>query len=188
MPPRIRITREEIMETALSLLRAEGAEAINARSIAAALGCSTQPVFSNFATMEELRSAVTLAAYERYLGFLQSEVERGEYPRYKSYGMAYIRFAEEERELFKHLFMRDRTGEDTSQSPDFEESVEMIMRANGVPRERAFRMHLEMWAAVHGIGVMKATSFLSLDRELVSDMLTDIYQGIRARHLGEENK
>ena len=53
--------------------------------------------------------------------------------------------------------------------------------------ERAERMHLEMWTCVHGIATMLATSFLSLDWELISDMLTDVYQGIRTKHLSEES-
>jgi hypothetical protein len=74
-----------------------------------------------------------------------------------------------------------------SPSSDFEESVQMIMNANGVTREKAMLMHMESWAFVHGIGTMLATSFLHLDWEFISDMLTDVYQGIRARHLSGEN-
>lgn len=185
MPPKVKITREDIIKTAIELVRANGEEAINARAIAAALNCSTQPVFSNFATMDELQDALIIAAYEIYFEFLKAEAESGKYPQYKSLGMAYIRFAKEEKELFKLLFMRDREGQELTAAPDFEASVEIIMRANGVTREKARLMHLEMWTFVHGIGTMLATSFLSLERELISDMLTDVYQGIRAIHLSE---
>ena len=188
MPPKVKITKKDIIGTAVELVRANGEGAINARAIAGAMNCSTQPIFSNFSTMEKLREEVIIAAYERYLGFLKSELESGKYPQYKSFGMAYIRFAKDEKELFKLLFMRDRTGEDTVFSTDFEESVQMIMKANGVTRERARLMHLEMWTCVHGIGVMIATSFLTFDWEMVSDILTDVYQGIRVRHLSEEIK
>lgn len=187
MPPKVKITKENIIQTALELLRKKGESAINARSIAAALNCSTQPVFSNFSTMDELQNAVIASAYELYLSFLQNEVESGKYPEYKAFGMAYIRFAKEEKELFKLLFMRDRTGEDLSPSRDFETSVQMIVQANGVTIEKARLIHLEMWTCVHGIGTILATSFLELEWELISDILTDIYQGIRARHLSEEN-
>lgn len=188
MPPKVKITKEDIIQTAISRVRQNGAGAIHARTIAAALNCSTQPIFSNFSTMEQLQKATLDAAYEIYLSFLSREVEDGKYPPYKSFGMAYVRFAVEEKELFKLLFMRDRRGEDLSPSLDFEASVEMIMKANGVPMETARRMHLEMWTCVHGMGVMLATSFFALPPELVSDILTDVYQGIRARHLGEERK
>lgn len=186
MPPKIRITKEEIVNTALALVRENGVGAINARAVALALGCSTQPIFSNFASMEKLEGEVLGVAYQLYLSFIKNEVDSGKYPQYKAFGMAYIRFAKEEKELFKLLFMRDRTGADLSPTPDFEESVKMIMQANGVARETAFLMHLEMWSLVHGIGTMLATSFLVLDWDFISGMLTDVYQGLRARYLQKE--
>ena len=186
MPPKVKITKEEIIKTTLELVRKNGADAINARTIAAELNCSTQPIFSNFESMEDLQQTVILAAYDHYLGFIKSEVESGKYPQYKAFGMAYVRFANEEKELFKLLFMRDRRGEDLSPSSDFEESTQIIMQATGVTRDTAMLMHLEMWSCVHGIGVMLATSFLQLDWDLISNILSDVYQGIRARHLSKE--
>jgi len=182
MPPKIKITKNDIIQTALSLVREKGTESINARSIATCLKCSTQPIFSNFATMEELHQAVCDAAYKLYLGFLNNEVESKKYPQYKAFGMAYIRFAKDEKELFKLLFMCDRKGEALGSTVDFDASVDMIMKNNDISLEKAKLMHLEIWTCVHGIATMIATSFLAFDWELISDMLTDIYQGIRQRH------
>ena len=187
MPPKVKVTKESILHAAVELVREGGEHSLNARAIAARLGCSTQPVFSNYATMEELQAATVAAAYQRYLDFLQAEAEQGKYPRYKAFGMAYIGFAKAEPRLFKLLFMRDRTGEDLSLPPDFEESVGMIMQTNDVTREKAMLMHLELWACVHGLGVMAATSFLSLEWDLISQMLSDVYQGIRSRNAGKED-
>lgn len=186
MPPKARITKREIISTAIILVRENGAGSLNARAIASALGCSTQPIFSNFSSMDELQEAVNEYAYQTYLDFIKKEVDSGEYPPYKAFGMAYIRFAREEKELFKLLFMCDRGGKEAKPSPDFAQSVEMIMKANGLTREKAELIHLEMWTCVHGIGTMLATSFLSLDRELISQILTDVYQGVRGRHLSED--
>ena len=185
MPPRPKVTREDIVSTALDIVRESGETALNARAIASRLGCSTQPIFSNFSSMEELCDEVIDAAYELYWSFLETEVQSEKYPKYKAFGMAYIRFSREERELFKLLFMRDRTGEDISPSADFEEAVRMIMTANGTTREKASLIHLELWTCVHGIAVMIATSFLSLDTELISGVLSDVYLGVRAKHLAE---
>lgn len=186
MPPKVRIAKDDIIKTAVELVRKNGTDSINARAIAAELECSTQPIFSNFATMDELQREVISASYKTYLEFIANEEKCGEYPRYKAYGMAYIRFAMAERELFKLLFMRDRTGEDLSPSPDFEECARMISEANGLSIDRARLIHLEVWSCVHGIGVMIATSFLPLDTELVSNMISDVYHGVRSRHLAEE--
>ena len=136
--------------------------------------------------MEELKTATIAAAYELYLGFLKRETESKKYPQYKAFGMAYVRFAKEEKELFKLLFMRDRSGEELSPSPDFEESVRIIAEANGISLALAQRLHLEVWTSVHGIGVMLATSFLSFEWDLISDILSDVYQGVRARILEKE--
>jgi AcrR family transcriptional regulator len=185
MPPKVKVTKEKIVETAIALVRQSGAASVNARSLASALNCSTQPIFSNFTTMEELQEAMVAAAYALYFGFLQSEAESGAYPTYKAFGMAYIRFAEEEKELFKLLFMRDRGGAPRVSTVDFEASVAMITEANGMTREQAERMHFEMWACVHGLATMLATSFMTLDREEISGMLSDIYQGLKMRHAKE---
>ena len=187
MPPKVKITQKDIIDKALELVRASGAEAINARGIANALNCSTQPIFSNFESMEDLERSVIAAAYEKYLGFITEELKSEKYPPYKAYGMAYIRFAKEEKELFKLIFMCDRQGEENTPSPDFEASVEMIMQANGCDRETARLLHLEMWVCVHGIATILATSFLELDFELISGMVTDVYQGLRLRLLDGGN-
>lgn len=184
MPPKVKITKDEIVCATLELLRREGEDAMNARSIAAMLHCSTQPLFSNFATMDELQRAVAGAAYKYYHSYLTEEMQGGKYPPYKAYGMAYVRFAKEEKQLFKVLFMCDRKGKDLLPTTDFSESVDMIMQANGISREVAELWHMEMWSFVHGIGTMLATSFLDLDEELISRMLTDIHAGLRTRHVG----
>ena len=182
MPPKVKITKNEIIEKALELLKERGEEALNARTLAATLGSSTQPIFSNFETMGALRAAVSNAAYDYYLTFLKREEKLGKYPRYKSFGMAYIHFAKEEKQLFKFLFMCDRNGEDIKPGEDFNESVKIIMNANGFTQETAELFHLEMWAFVHGIAAMSATTFLELDEELISRMITDVYQGALRIH------
>jgi AcrR family transcriptional regulator len=187
MPPKAKITKLEIINTAIRLIRENGAESVNARAIALAMGCSTQPIFSNFSTMDELQKELNTNVYQIYLDYLKNEVESGKYPQYKAFGMAYIRFAKEEKELFKLLFMCDRDGKEITPYTDFNASIEIIMQANEISREKAELMHLEMWTCVHGIGTMLATSFLSLDHELISHMLSDIYMGLRKRHLSEEN-
>ena len=188
MPPKVKITKQDIINTSIELVRKNGAEAINARAIAASLNCSTQPVFSNFSSMEELHHETMLGAYGIYLDFINSEIESKKYPQYKAFGMAYIRFAEQEKELFKLLFMCDRDGKEIIPSPDFDEAIEVIISATGLSREKATLLHLEMWTFVHGIGTMLATSYLLLDWELISNMLTDVYQGIREKHLSKEKE
>ena len=183
MPPKIRITKEEIVNTALALVRENGVGAINARAVALALGCSTQPIFSNFASMEKLEGEVLGVAYQLYLSFIKNEVDSGKYPQYKAFGMAYIRFAKEEKELFKLLYMRTRkTDEYADDDALFNQMTDLVQTNTGLQGETTTLFHLEMWAFVHGIATMFATDFLDLEWELVSKMITDAYQGMKKQY------
>lgn len=183
MPPKVRVTKEEILHTAVDIVRTHGAEALNARAVAAVLGCSTQPIFSNFATMEELKTAVVAEAEALYQEYICRETERGEYPPYKAGGMAYIRFAKEEKEMFRLLYMCDRTGETIpADTFSFTQMTDIVRRNTGLDGDAVNLFHLEMWAYVHGIAVMFATGFLDLKWELVSQMLTDAYLGMRKQY------
>lgn len=186
MPPKVKVTKEDIVLAAMEIVRREGVAAINARTIAAQLGCSTQPIFSNFATMEELKMAVLAQAEALCNQYIQTEVESGKYPVYKASGMAYIRFAKEESALFQLLFMRDRGGE-TEGGADhlFTRMVTVVQDNTGLDFTNAQVFHLEMWAYVHGIATMMATGFFLPDWELVSRMLSDAYLGMR-KHYGME--
>jgi AcrR family transcriptional regulator len=183
MAPKVKITKEEILSAAVELVRTGGEQSLNARNIASALNCSTQPIFSNFATMEELRYAVLVQADALYRDYIHREMESGKYPAYKASGMAYIRFAKEEKELFKLLYMRNRDGEAFSVGAEVDSEMEALVQTQtGLGETEAKLFHLEVWAYVHGIATMFATGFLNLEWELVSKMLTDCYQGLRKQN------
>ena len=57
MPPKAKISKEILLECAYKIVEQEGISAVTSRSVAKLAGCSIQPVFSHFPTMEELRQA-----------------------------------------------------------------------------------------------------------------------------------
>lgn len=183
MPPKIKIAKEDIISAGLDIVRRNGVQGVNARTVAAALGCSTQPVFSNFSTMETLLLAVAESATSLCQDYIRREIAKGEFPTYKASGMAYIRFAKDERELFKLLYMCDRSGQPIPADLTINNQMESMVRSNtGLSDMDAKLFHLEMWAYVHGIATMYATGFLDLGWDLVSQMLTDAYMGLRKQH------
>ena len=187
MPPKVKITKEQIVSCALAIVRKQGFSAVNARTLAMELDCSTQPIFSNYPTMDALKEEILVFANKTYLNYLDENISRKKYPAYKASGMAYILFAKEEKELFKLLFMRDRTQEDqTKHTDDFEAMISLVQKNLGLSEEKALLFHLEMWVCVHGIATMMATSYLNIDEELVSRMLTDYYLGLKNRFPTEE--
>ena len=103
MPPKVKFTKDEIIQAALNVARVKGASSVSTRDIAAELQVSTRPIFTYFDTMEEVRAEIRKAAevvYERY-------VQRGlaEPIPFLGVGMEYIRFARGEPQLYRLLFL-----------------------------------------------------------------------------------
>lgn len=183
MPPKVKFTKEQMVTCAVNLVRKSGAAGLTARALAAELGCSAKPIFGLFQNMDEVKGEVIRSAHALYQARLREAMREGRYPPYKASGIAYIQFAREEKELFKLLFMRDRTGE----KPEDERAellpiLALIMESLGLGEEDALRFHMEMWVYVHGVATMIATSYLDWEMEFISKILTDVYEGLKYRY------
>ena len=166
----------------MELVRKKGTDGLTTRALAARLNCSTQPIFSNFPNMESLKKLVHDKAYELYVKRTFDSMSSGKYTPYKASGMAYIEFAVEEPQLFRMLYMCDRTGEehidDTAES---EAIIAVMMESTGLSYQYAHLLHTELWVLVHGLAVMYATGFEEYDENEASGMLTDVYLGVLSR-------
>ena len=184
MPPKSKFTREQVIAAALDVTRKKGIAGLTARGLAAELASSAKPIFGLFQNMEEVQKEVIAAAYMLYQSYIQKGMADGKYPPYIASGVAYIQFAKEEKELFKLLFMRDRTGEKTEENrEEMRPMLDLIMNNLGIDEEKAYFFHLELWLYVHGIATMTATNYLEWDIEFIDTALTDAYEGLRHRYM-----
>ncbi len=189
MPRKFMFTKEEILTAALDLTREKGIQAVTARALGAKLGASSQPIFSFFENMGDVQTNIIEAANNLYQSYLKEDMESGKYPPYKASGMAYIRFARKETNLFKLLFMRDRTGECKNNiASETELLTDLICKQVSISKEDAMLFYLEMWAYVHGIATMIATNFYDWNEELCSRTLTDMYQGLKMKYEGQNKR
>ena len=101
MPAVRRISRDAIVDAAVEVLREGGFSAVNARSVAKKLGCSTQPIYSSFQNMDELKAALRARAIALHTQRVQDSLRahEGNDTRYSSYGMGFVKFAAEEKLL-----------------------------------------------------------------------------------------
>ena len=185
MPPKVKFTREQIITAALNVTRKDGIVGLTARGLAAELGSSAKPIFGLFQNMEEVQKEVIAAANTLYQSYISRGMTEGKYPPYKASGIAYIQFAKEEKELFKLLFMRDRTGEKIEENrEEIRPMLNIIMKNLGISEDEARVFHLELWLYVHGIATMIATNYLDWDIEFISNALTDAFEGLKYRYTG----
>ncbi|MCC8078873.1 MAG: TetR/AcrR family transcriptional regulator [Oscillospiraceae bacterium] len=180
MPPRARVTKEMVIDAAFEVTREQGAENINARTVAKKLGCSTQPVMYQFATIEELKRAVYKKAdcyHSEYLMNIkstQSGVMLG-------IGLNYIRFAIEEPQLFRFLFQSDFfAGNTLIEMIDAEELMPVISAMQGAisgSTEQVKEIFLTIFLFAHGYASMIANNSLKYDEELIKAHLERAYRG-----------
>lgn len=184
MPPKFKFTREQIVAAALEVTRKKGITGLTARGLAAELGSSAKPIFGLFQNMEEVQREVVSAANTLYQSYIKKGMADNKFPPYKASGIAYIQFAKEEKELFKLLFMRDRTDEKIEENrEEIRPILDLIIKNLGIDENEAYFFHLELWLYVHGIATMIATNYLEWDIEFIDKALTDAYQGLKNRYV-----
>lgn len=102
MPPRVRYAAHQILDAALSLTQGQGIGAVTARSVAAALGCSTGPIFTHFASMDDLLERLMEQIMARFMARLDREP--ADDPLVAA-GLGWLGFAREEPQLYAAIFL-----------------------------------------------------------------------------------
>ena len=171
MAPRNKFTREEMIAAAVQIVRARGEGALTARSVAEALHVSTQPVFTCFHSMEELRREVLSAARAVYDSYVQRGLQT-EIPFF-GFGMEYIRFAREEPELYRLLFLTGSSGGAMSALAHSQSLArESLMRIYRIDARAADFYFRDMWLVVHGLATLLVTGEGAYTDREVGEILT----------------
>jgi len=98
--PKIKFTREQIVEAAFEIAKTEGIDKITMRKIAEKMGSSVAPIYFNFKSNEEVLEALK----ERIISLSQqllSEESTGK--PFNDIGRASLRFATEYSVIFRDL-------------------------------------------------------------------------------------
>ena len=164
MPAAKRISKEAIIDAAAAVLRIGGFEAINARSVAEALGCSTQPIYLSFRNMEELKSALTQRAIEQHTQRVRESLRAHEGcdSRYSSYGMGFVKFAAEEKQLFRWLYLEGEQPGAYQSDVLMQEVIGVIVDEFGYAEDVARRFHQDMIYFTYGLAILANTDHLHL--------------------------
>ncbi len=170
------ITKDQILETALRLLIREGYNAVNIKSLATEIGCSTQPIVWHFENMEELRKALTEYAGEYAKGRADKEMEKATFS-YGLIGRFYVKMALNEPNLFKFLYLGENPlgsafkPEEMSAGYDGRRITEEIIRKTGLNEKQVTRCIWNTVIYAHGIATMIATNVLNIAEKSADAMI-----------------
>ena len=164
MPAAKKVSKEAILDAAVEVLRDGGFSAINARSVAKKLGCSTQPIYFSFKNMEELKSALTERAIGLHAQHVRDSLKAhaGNDSRYSSYGMGFVKFAAEEKQLFRWLYLEGKQFGPYQNDVLLPEVITVIMEEFGYSEDTARRFHQDMIYFSYGLAILANTDHLHL--------------------------
>lgn len=181
MPEREKITREKIADAGFMLVREEGESRLNVRNLAARLGCSTQPIMYCYKSVNELREDILNKADAFQTEYLSKNIN-GVTDIMLGIGLNYIKFAAEERNLFRFIFLSERTqGAGIAELISGDDSGELllpIIQNEGLSAGDAKNVFEAFFAAFHGYATMIAYNMIQYDKRHCYAQLTRTYYGI----------
>lgn len=182
MPPKAKFEKETVIACALELVREAGMHALTARALGAKLQSSARPIFTAFNCMEEVQKEVLLRIRQQYASYIRTGLA-DPHP-FKGVGAQYIRFAIEEPNFFRILFMTERpqTPAVSDILPQIEESYDAILQAiqteYKLPPAKAQLLYRHLWIYTHGIATLCATDVCRFTANEIGDMMTDVFRGV----------
>ena len=176
MAPKNKLTKEEMVEAALRVVRANGIDALTAKTMADALGTSTQPIFTAFGSMDGIKKEVYAAAirvYDRY-----TEAGLQERIPFFGVGMQYIRFAREEPELYRLLFLTRAQDKSFSAMRSMQHLQELVqptlMDIYKITEQEADLYFRDLWFVVHSLSTLIVTGDCPYSDREIGQILTGV--------------
>ena len=182
MPPKPKYTKEEIVAAAFELTREKGIDAVVAREVGKRLDTSSSPIFTIWNSMDELRAEVRELAKEKYIQYMDGIFDYT--PSFKEFGMRCVRFAADEPNLFRLLFLTKQ--EEHSPYTRFKQDFEGIFTSLMAEIENQFNLSKsqadellsQMIIFANGIAAYIITDANSFSKESVSYRISQVCIGI----------
>ncbi len=175
MAPKVKFTKDEMVAAAVQVVRNGGIDRLTAKSLAAQLGTSTQPIFTCFATMDAVKAEVTAAAERIYDGYAAKGLAD---PRpFFGFGMQYIQFARTEPQLYRLLFLNP-DGPDGGAMAAMTHSLALVrpsmMEIYRITAAEADCYFRDLWLVVHGLATLIVTGSCPYSDRDIAQMLTEV--------------
>ncbi|MGL5088703.1 MAG: TetR/AcrR family transcriptional regulator [Cetobacterium sp.] len=158
MPKKAIFKKEQIHNKAFEMFEKYGLDEITARNLAKALNCSPAPIYSCYSSMDELKTELIEEAKKI---FLQYVMEPETDMVFLNSGIGLCRFAKDEKQLFKSIFLRDNSYANLLKKFRDVMRIEMEKdeRFNNLPIEFKYDLFLDCWLIGHGLATLIATDY-----------------------------
>lgn len=180
------ITKERIIDGAISLIEDRGISFLNARSLAQYMNCSTQPIYLSFKNMEELKLALLEACKLNLETYLMQEYTK-EVNLFMGYLMAYISFAYQHPRIFEYIYMKNTYQNNESDRHIIEVIVHGIMKAGKYDYDTAYRFYIQSFVYAHGFATQIVSGYIQWDMTEIRALLEEEFEALKLKYKGESN-
>jgi AcrR family transcriptional regulator len=178
MPPKITFTKEKIIDAAFEIYKDSGLESISIRKIAAKLGSSIAPIYSNFKNVGEVKKSIM----ERTLNILIRYTER-EFSSnaFLNIGLGLLNFAKDYGVLYKELFINSSeyaylTDEFVARNLQHMKKESMM---DGLSDQEMKRVHEKVRLFTHGLATQICSgSMQGKSDEYIHQLLMEVGEDI----------
>lgn len=176
MARKVSYDRDYILEKTSDFIKDHGVDAMNARDLCKYIGCSTQPLFKNFISMEGLKKSIKKYLHDYYDDFIYKIVDKDDYLYTISY--AYALFAFKEPKIFKALFMTElagsRTIDEVLKSSWNLDTIKSIPKQYSLTNKRAERLYRDVRFFTHGLSCQIACNSIKVTEDEIKKLIKDI--------------
>ncbi len=179
-----KVKKEDIINTAFEIVKQEGFDGLNVKKVTKILNCSVQPVYYHIGSIDNLKKEVQSKIYETYDNYLSKDLDKDK--PYRRLGVNYIKFAKEEPQLFRIMFMTHTPSSLIHDENSYMDILKYVEAATGLDDKKAINYHKHMWIYTHGIACMVAMGIATIKESEIEEMLTHEFQALMT--LEERNK
>lgn len=180
MPPIPKISKEMIIDSGLEIIKNYGIDNLNVRSIANKLNCSTQPIMYHFKNMDLLKEELYEVVSKYHSEYLMKE--NINIDPLLNIGLQYIKFAVEEKNLFKFLFQSDKFSnfnvEDLINDSNPTDIFEVIKDEANLNDEQIKEMFTILFITAHGIASLLANNSMKYNETECIKILENAFNSI----------
>lgn len=177
MGRKTQITKEIMLQAAYEILKEEGYSMVNIKTIAAKVGCSTQPISWQFGNMQKMRKELYQYASEQLFGDMEKKIAgMNAMEAFFETGKKYISNACDYPNVFRFLCVDD-PGDIVEKSSSVAELLgddfikEMLAKEIELPREIIDKIVADIIIYTHGLSVLLLWDSFMMDKNVAYEMI-----------------
>ena len=169
----IKYSKEDILEKSVDFIKEHGYSKLTVRELAKYIGCSTQPIFKNYANFDMYKEDLKIYLRRDYSEFVDKYIDIKDYLYTISY--AYAFYAKKEPNIFFTLDMTEfagsRTVEEVLNTNRNILTIEAMVKQYKISLEEAKKIYREVRFYTHGIATQLCVNSIKLTDKEIKDLI-----------------